>query len=139
MTNAAPLKLADPLVTEGVRHAIAAYTRALDGGRLDEVIGLFTPDGSSALPQMEPAVGHTALRALYEPLMTDHPQRHLVGDTVVTRRDDGRAVATSTLLFLNSRDHAWAVELVGTYEDVLVQGADEQWLFESRSLSFDTP
>lgn len=31
------------------------------------------------------------------------------------------------------------MELVGTYEDVLVQGEGEQWLFEERALSFDTP
>ncbi|AZG45902.1 nuclear transport factor 2 family protein [Gordonia insulae] len=139
MSETAQLTLADPVVTIGVRHTIAAYTRALDSGRLDELIGLFAPEGRSALPQMEPAVGHTALRALYAPLMADHPQRHVVVDTVVTRRDDGRALATSTLLWVNSRDHAWIIELVGTYEDVLVQTDSEQWVFEERALSFDTP
>ncbi|MGC5255669.1 nuclear transport factor 2 family protein [Gordonia sp. DT218] len=109
MGNPAPLKLADPLVAEGVRHTLAAYTRALDSGRLDELIGLFTPEGRSELPRMEPAVGHAALRTLYAPLMADHPQRHVVVDTVVTRRDDGRALATSTLLWINARDHAWVV------------------------------
>lgn len=135
-----PISLAAPAIREGVSHTISAYTQALDAGRLDELVGLFTANGRSTLPAPDTvtAAGHAALRELYAPLVADHPQRHIVMNTVVTQREDGRADATSTLVWINSRDGAWIVELVGTYRDVLVQGDDGQWYFEDRVLTFET-
>ena len=71
-------------VVEGVRGAVAAYCHALDDGRTDDLVALFTPDGSSALPGMDPVVGHEQLTALYRELTPKGPQRHLALNVVVT-------------------------------------------------------
>ncbi|MER5185304.1 nuclear transport factor 2 family protein [Streptomyces sp. NPDC002896] len=68
-----------------------------DDGRLDDLVALFTADGVSALPGMEPVQGHDALRQLYRGLIPQAPQRHLVVNTVVTEQDGDRATALSDL------------------------------------------
>lgn len=127
---------ADATATEGVRHAIAAYCHALDDGRIDDLVQLFTPDGRCSLPGREVAEGHDALRELYRALAPTTPQRHLVFDAVVTQRDDGRVFAHSDLMFLMQGESGWTVALVGKYTDVLIPDESVQWRFEQRSLTF---
>ncbi|MER5185272.1 nuclear transport factor 2 family protein [Streptomyces sp. NPDC002896] len=119
---------------ESVRDAIGAYCHALDDGRVDDLVALFTADGVSALPGMEPVEGHDALRQLYRGLTPQAPQRHLVVNTVVTEQGD-RATALSDLVFLARGESGWAVSLVGRYEDVL-RRENGRWRFARRSLSF---
>ncbi len=130
---------ANQTVNEGVRHAIAAYCQALDDGRVDDLLQLFTADGRSALPGREVVAGHDALRRMYQALVPNAPQRHLVFNTVVTHRDDGHAFATSDLMFLTRNESGWTTSLVGKYEDLLVRDESLQWRFEQRSLTFTTP
>ena len=127
---------ADETISERVRHTIAAYCHALDDGRVDDLIQLFTSDGRSTLPGREVVTGHDALRELYRTLVSSTPQRHLVFNTVVTHRDKGRAFAISDLMFLTKSDSGWTVSLVGKYEDLLVRDESLQWRFEQRSLIF---
>lgn len=122
-------------IAEGVRNTVAAYCHALDDGRTDDLVALFTGDGSAQLPGMDPATGHDALRALYGRLVPRAPQRHVVVNTAVTARDDGLADAVSDLVFLTHGGSGWSVSLVGRYADRLrLDGG--RWRFASRTLSF---
>jgi ketosteroid isomerase-like protein len=120
---------------EGVRAAIAAYCHALDDGRVDDLVALFTADGTSALPGMEPVTGTEALRALYLTVTPQGPQRHLVLNTLVSAERDGEVEAVSDLVFLRSGEGGWSVALVGRYQDVL-RGEGGSWRFARRTLSF---
>ncbi|GLY38903.1 hypothetical protein Amsp01_049270 [Amycolatopsis sp. NBRC 101858] len=122
-----------------VRHAIAAYCQALDDGRVDDLVALFTPGGVSALPGMDPAEGHDSLRALYRGLAArGGTQRHLVVNTTVSTEDGGQVSAISDLVFLSHGESGWQVPLAGRYEDVLTRH-DGAWRFATRSLTFTTP
>ena len=120
---------------EGVRAALAAYCHALDDGRTDDVVALFTDDGRAALPGIEPAEGSAALRALYRKVVPTVPQRHLVVNTVVTAGPAGEVEAVSDLLFVKLGEGGWTAPLAGRYVDVLRREGD-RWLFVRRSLSF---
>src|SRR4051812_35100971 len=52
-------------VDAGVRAAIAAYTRALDDGRTDEVVATFCADGTVDIPGLGAHEGHDALRSAF--------------------------------------------------------------------------
>lgn len=121
-------------VAEGVRAALAAYCHALDDGRTDDIVALFTADGSSALPGMDPVSGTDALRALYAAVVPTGPQRHLTLNTLVT----GAGVevsAVSDLVFVKHGEAGWGVALVGRYDDVL-RLEDGAWRFAKRTLTF---
>ncbi|MBH0118383.1 nuclear transport factor 2 family protein, partial [Rhodococcus sp. CX] len=127
-----------PAVSEAVRQAIASYCHALDDGRTDDIVSLFTPGGRAAIPGRGVTEGHAALLDLYRGLTPTTAQRHLVMNTVVTEDEDGSARAISDVVLLLKRDSAWVVSLVGKYDDRLVPGKGDQWLFEERSLTFTT-
>ena len=86
-------------VAEGVRAALAAYTQALDDGRVDDVVATFCADGVIDIPGMGTHEGHDALASAY----TDGaapPQRHLVLNTPVTDWSDDEATAISDVIFV---------------------------------------
>ncbi len=122
-------------VAQGVLAAIAAYTQALDDGRLDDLVATFCPDGLCDIPGLGRHEGHEALRAAYGALRPTQPQRHLVLNTLVTARGDAEAEATSDFVFLLKGERAWSVQLVGRYHDVLHHDGDG-WRFRSRSAEF---
>lgn len=124
-------------VAEGVRAAIAAYTLALDDGRTDDVVATFCPDGSCDIPGLGTHQGHEALRAAYARVVPRRPQRHLVGNTLVTDWSDREARAISDVVFLLKGDAGWAVQLVGRYHDTL-HYADGVWRFHHRRAEFLT-
>lgn len=124
-------------MTEGIRQAIAEYCQALDDGRVDDLVALFTSDGASALPGMDPVEGHDALGELYRGLVPKAPQRHLVLNTVVSELGVGRASAVSDLVFLTQSESGWDIGLVGRYDDLLREEGG-RWRFERRRLSFAT-
>jgi hypothetical protein len=124
-------------VAEGVRAAIAAYTLALDDGRTDEVVATFCLDGSVDIPGLGAHQGHEALRDAYARVVPRGPQRHLVLNTLLTDWNDHEAHATSDLVFLLLRDEAWAVQLVGRYEDTLHNDGGT-WRFHQRVGTFLT-
>lgn len=133
MTTASTIAPAE--VAEGVRSTVAAYCHALDDGRVDDLVALFTDDASSALPGMEPVTGREALLALYGRLTPKRPQRHLVVNSVITQTAAGRADAVSDLVLVAKDESGWGVALVGRYVDTLRE-QDGRWLFASRSLTF---
>jgi hypothetical protein len=123
-------------VVEGVRAAIAAYTRALDDGRTDDVVATFCPDGVCDMPGLGTHEGHEALRAAYERVKPRRPQRHLVVNTLVTEWDENEAHAVSDVVLLLQGESGWAVQLVGRYDDLL-HAAGETWRFHRRTARFE--
>ncbi|GLY38947.1 hypothetical protein Amsp01_049710 [Amycolatopsis sp. NBRC 101858] len=131
MTTTVPTKTAE--IAEGVRATLAAYCHALDDGRTDDLVALFAAEGISVLPGQEPVVGTEALRAYYETVKPAGPQRHVVGNTLVTG-SGAEAEAISDLVFLKPGAAGWTVVLVGRYEDRL-RLRDGRWLFTRRTLT----
>lgn len=129
------LRFAD--VAEGVRAAVAAYTLALDDGRADDVVATFCPDGSVDIPGMGAHQGHEALREAYARVAPRSPQRHVVVNTLVTDWNDHEATATSDVLFLFLHDGAWAIHMVGRYQDTLHRDGDA-WRFHHRAITWIT-
>ena len=132
-----PPRYAD--VAEGVRAALAAYTHALDDGRVDDVVATFCADGTIDIPGMGTHTGADELRAAYTKWTPRIPQRHLVLNTHITSWDECEAHATSDVVFLVQRDGGWSVELVGRYHDTLHGDRDGCWRFHHRIAEFVTP
>jgi hypothetical protein len=122
-------------VSEGVRHAIAAYTQALDDGRVEDLVATFCPDGLCDLPGLGRHTGRDALRDAYGRWKADRPMRHLVLNTLITGWDDDQAQATSDVVLLVQGDKGWRIQLVGRYRDVLRHHGGT-WRFASRVAEF---
>jgi hypothetical protein len=129
------LRYAD--VAEGVRAAIAAYTQALDDGRTDDVVATFCPDGGCDIPGLGAHQGTEALRAAYDAVRPQVPQRHLVLNTVLTEWSEREASAVSDVVFLLRGDAGWSVLLVGRYQDRLHNDSGS-WRFHHRAATFIT-
>jgi SnoaL-like protein len=122
-------------VAEGVRATIAAYTQALDDGRVDDVVATFCADGAVDIPGLGAHDGHDALRAAYARVAPRQPQRHVVVNTLVTDWDEHEASAVSDVVFLLKREEGWSVQLVGRYHDTLHRDG-ENWRFHRRTAEF---
>ena len=122
-------------VAEGVRATLAAYTHALDDGRVDDVVATFCADGVCQLPGMGTYEGHDALREAYSSWVPRRPQRHLVLNTHVTDWDDERATALSDVIFIRQGKEGWAIQLVGRYLDTLLY-EEGTWRFQRREADF---
>jgi len=126
--------LIDASVAAGVQAAIAAYAQALDANRPEDIADLFTADGVSEIAGMATFEGRDAIRTGYVGFAPTQPQLHLVANTVITQTEDG-AIARSDLAFIQRGEAGWAVQLVGSYDDVL-RLDDGQWRFQRRVTSF---
>ena len=124
-------------VAEGVRKTIAAYTQALDDGRVDDVVATFCPDGVVTIDGMGTYAGHVELRQAYEGWKPRGPQRHLVANTLVTDWNDDEATAVSDVVFTAKGESGWAIFTVGRYEDTFHR-VDDTWKFHRRAGSFVT-
>lgn len=123
-------------VAEGVRATIAAYTLALDDGRVDDVVATFTADGRVDIPGLGAHEGTDALRAAYAAVVPRRPQRHLVLNTLVSDWSDAEAAAVSDVVFLLlGKDGTWGVQLVGRYTDAL-RNEGGTWRFHRRAAEF---
>ena len=122
-------------VVEGIRATLAAYTQALDDGRIDDVVATFCPDGAVDIPGMGSHEGHDALRAAYTKWKPRRPQRHLVLNTLVPDWNEHEATAISDIVFLLQGDAGWAIQLVGRYHDTL-HCEDGVWRFHHRRAEF---
>ena len=122
-------------VRAGVQAAIAAYAQALDAGRVDDLVGLFTPDGVSEIAGVGTFEGHEALRAGYADFVPKRPQLHLVSNTVLTSWTEDEASAISDLAFFQRGGSGWSVRIVGRYHDTL-RRHDGVWRFQRRVTTF---
>jgi hypothetical protein len=120
-------------VAEGVRAAIAAYTHALDDGRVDDVVATFCPDGAFELVGTGTYEGHDALHEAYERWKPRRPQRHVVSNTLVTAWDDHEATAVSDVVLVVEGEAGWSVQFVARYHDVLHHDAGT-WRFHRRTV-----
>jgi len=125
----------DVSVAAGVHAAIAAYAQALDTGRTDDLVELFCPGGTSEVDGAGTFEGREAIRAAYAAWHPVKPQRHIVGNTVITSWDGDDATAISDLAFFQRGAAGWAVPLVGRYEDTLHRH-DGVWRFRRRVTTF---
>jgi ketosteroid isomerase-like protein len=124
-------------VAEGVRATIAAYTQALDDGRADDVVATFCPDAVCEFGDQGTFEGHGALRQAYAGWMPRGPQRHLVLNTLVTRRSADEADAVSDVVFIAPGTGGWSIQLVGRYRDTLHRDGGT-WRFHRRVVAFET-
>lgn len=124
-------------VSEGVRNTIAAYTQALDDGRVDDVVATFCADGVCDIAGMGTYEGHDALRGAYEGWKPRGPQRHIVANTFITDWSDDEATAVSDVIFTAKGESGWTIFTVGRYEDTFRRDGGT-WKFHRRAGSFVT-
>ena len=124
---------------EAIRDTIARYAAYVDVGKFDDLIALFTEDGTLEAGDLPPAQGRDAIRALLAGVGTRlaaaEPRpwiRHHVSTLVIDVESPQAARATSYFLAVTARgpDH-W-----GRYRDHLVPAAD-RWLFRHRRVRTD--
>ena len=124
---------------ELVRETIARYAHLVDRGRIDELIELFTEDGTLEAGARPPAHGRDAIRAFFLgtrgrlAAATTRPLiRHHVSNVLVELTDPATATAASYFLAITERgpDH-W-----GRYQDRLVERGG-RWLFQHRRARAD--
>jgi len=127
----------DASVAAAVQTAIAAYSQALDTGRVDDVVELFWPDAVAEIAGVGTFEGHDAIRAGYTNFVPTQPQLHLAANTVITSSTEDEATAVSNLAFFQRGESGWAVRLVGRYDDTL-RRHDGEWRFQRRVTTFLT-
>jgi ketosteroid isomerase-like protein len=124
-------------VAAAIGNTIAAYTQALDDGRVDDVVATFCPDGVCDIAGMGTYEGHDALRGAYEGWKPHGPQRHIVANTLITDWSDDEATAVSDVIFTAKGESGWTIFTVGRYEDTFHRDGDA-WKFHRRAGSFVT-
>lgn len=135
MSNAteapAPAPVSEADIRAAVQAVIAAYAQALDAGRVDDLVDLFTPDGVSEIVGTGTFEGREAIRAAYSGFNPTRPQLHLVSNTVITAWTQNEATAISDLAFFQRASSGWVIRIVGRYHDTLRPHAGA-WRFHRR-------
>src|SRR5206468_10314333 len=109
-------------IIEAVRSTFHEYTHYLDGGFLDDLLGVFTADAEMTAPNYPPGSGadvvlrgRDEIRALYETLNFGTFRHHTANATITVADDHGTAELSS--YFLTASPHALAG---GLYQGTLV-------------------
>ncbi|MFJ9244913.1 nuclear transport factor 2 family protein [Streptomyces sp. NPDC101776] len=122
-------------VNAGVRATIGAHAQAQDEGRTADMVALYVPDAVVEIPGFAALVGADAIReAFSQPGWRpdpSRPQRHMVGNTLLTEWDDRTAKATSDVVLLVHDGSAWSVAVVARYHDTFEESAGP-WLLRRR-------
>jgi ketosteroid isomerase-like protein len=124
-------------VAAAIGNTIAAYTQALDDGRVDDVVATFCADGVCDIAGMGTYEGHDQLRDAYEGWKPRGPQRHIVANTHITDWNDDEATAVSDVIFTAMGESGWTIFTVGRYQDTFHRDGDA-WKFHRRAGSFVT-
>lgn len=124
---------------EQIRDAIARYAHCVDSGSFDELVELFTPDGTLEVEGESPRRGREAIRAFVEgtgrdlAAATGAPRiRHHMGSVVIELTGTEHARARSYFLAVTDR----GVDHWGRYRDDLVRSGD-RWRFAYRRVRTD--
>jgi 3-phenylpropionate/cinnamic acid dioxygenase small subunit len=124
---------------EQIRDTIARYAHYVDGGRFDELVELFVPDGVLEVEGEAPHRGRDAIRAFVAGVghdiaaSTGAPRiRHHVGNVLVELEGPEGARARSYFLAVTDA----GVDHWGRYRDQLVPSG-EQWRFALRRVRTD--
>jgi ketosteroid isomerase-like protein len=126
-----------------IQQFYAHQMHLLDDGNADAWAETFTEDGVfAANAHPEPARGRETIRAAAKAAAgrqdPDVQVRHWLGMLDVQPQPDGSAHARSYALILNTMvGGSPKVHLSTTCEDVLVRGADGQWLVSTRQVYRD--
>ena len=113
-----------------VGQVLARYCHLIDDGRFDELVELFTDDGSFAFGDLS-ATGRTELRAWFEEMQPpDQRGKHLTTNVIVDVDGDD-AVAVSDFGFFAFRDRRLVPLVAGRYLDQLTR-VDGGWLIGRR-------
>jgi len=121
-----------------VQSTLAAYAKALDEGRTDDVVALFHPSGSLEIAGMGTFQGRDAIREVYAGLVPALPQVHLVANTVVTSWTENEVTAVSNFTFLQRGESGWVVPVTGRYDDVFRKDDDHTWRIFSKATTYVT-
>jgi 3-phenylpropionate/cinnamic acid dioxygenase small subunit len=124
---------------ERIRDTIARYAHFVDGGRFDELVELFAPDGVLEVEGERAHRGRAAIRAFVTGTGRDLAEgtgapriRHHVGNVLIELEGPDRARARC--YFLAVTDHG--VDHWGRYRDDLVR-VGEGWRFAHRRVRTD--
>lgn len=124
---------------EQIRDTIARYAHCVDGGRFDELVELFVPDGVLEVVGEPPQRGRDAIKAFVAGVGRDLGAAtatprigHHVGNVVIEL--DGKQRARTRCYFLAVTDHG--VDHWGRYRDELVP-LDDRWRFARRKVRTD--
>ena len=124
---------------EQIRDTIARYAHCVDGGRFEELVDLFLPDGALEVEGREPHRGRDAIRAFVTGVGQDiaasrgAPRiRHHVGNVLVDLDGPERARARSYFLAVTDT----GVDHWGRYRDELVPSGG-RWRFAVRQVRTD--
>jgi 3-phenylpropionate/cinnamic acid dioxygenase small subunit len=125
---------------EQIRDTIARYAHCVDGGRFDELVQLFVPDGVLEVDGERPHRGRDAIRAFVTgtgrdlAAETGLPRiRHHVGSVLIELEGEGRARARCYFVAVTDR----GVDHWGRYQDELAQVVDDSWRFVHRRVRTD--
>jgi SnoaL-like domain len=121
----------EPGSSVGISATLAAYAQAWDDGRIEDVVSLFTPDGSIDLPGVGVTTGTEALRELYRSMLAPGASRHVFVNTHITSSTADQARAVSDLLVLGGQP--WQIQAVGRYIDTF-RRSEGTWRFHTRTL-----
>jgi 3-phenylpropionate/cinnamic acid dioxygenase small subunit len=122
-----------------IQEVLSRYCHALDHGRWDELVDLFTADCRLDLSQVLGVYeGHEGLRQFGAMLSTAHLfMRHFVTNIVISGTGDHVATRAYVIAITGPRGTK-PQQATGIYEDELVN-EDGQWRFRSRRLLLDVP
>jgi hypothetical protein len=115
---------------------MAAYSHALDDGRVHDLVATFCPDGVFESRATGTHVeGRDALQRFFAG--APHPQRlcHVLCNTLVTDWNDREATVSSDLVVMTKGPSGWTIGGVRRYRDRL-HNHDGAWTFHQRILDF---
>lgn len=122
-------------MAEQIRTALASLAQAQDDGRTDDLVTLYTRDAVVEVPGLGAFEGTEALREAFTGWKPIQPQRHIVGNTIVTDWDEQYARALSDVVFIQRGESGWSVQVVAKYDDTF-RNEDGIWLLCRRALQF---
>lgn len=116
----------------------ARYAAAIDEGRYEEWVALFTKDGVFASPRFGRHAGRDGLRrftAVYKESLGGARVRHMISNVLV-EIDGDRASGSCALSYFHTQGGKSELAALGGYRDRM-RKVDGRWRFESRQVVLD--
>ena len=118
---------------EAIRRTLAEYCQALDDGRFDDWVDVFTHEVTFEV-MGRVLEGVADVRSFIEAAQGPEARgRHMLSEPLIDLDDDGdRATATTDYAFVSQR---LRITSAGRYRDTLVRHSD-RWRISSRAIVF---
>jgi 3-phenylpropionate/cinnamic acid dioxygenase small subunit len=113
-----------------VGHVLARYCHLVDDGRFDELVELFTADGTFAFGDLA-ATGRWELRSWFEAMQPPELRGKHLTTNVIVDVDGDEAVAVSDFVFFAFRERRLVPMVAGRYRDELTR-VDGGWRIRRR-------